>query len=487
MVKQYIKRIITLNIIFALIMTIYRAIFTFYYSSWSVLSQYLGDLIQVFILGLRYDCAILAYINLPNWIDNFGYQQDIRNAFADFYDIDISFIDKTEPEQILLKTTKYNKTIEDLKPNIILIIAESLGMDFMQYNNEEFNIIGELKKHLEEDIVFYNCLYSYFETQVSVNSIFFNYIELPKVYNYKFDYNPIFTFLCSDYFIKNIYKNNKFVTYNLSDGLIDLSDNLFDNVESCKENDELIYNNIFKVLEENNKQKFIFVVTKTNHHPYNLPENYKLIDYKIPKDINNCNIKGINTFMYSCQKLGEFLTKLKKSKYADNTIVAVVGDHNSRLIFYDMPCITFKSVPFYLYIPEKIKPNKELIDTSKVISHIDIMPTLIELSLSNVKYYSLGRNVFDKNYQNAISVNYDYAIVVNGDDMCVYFVDFDEIKSYKLIREKNKLAKCNETEQIEQTLKHKKMIKQYKAMVAIFQYLLEKTIINKKKEECNNG
>ena len=481
MVKQYIKRIITLNIIFALIMTIYRAIFTFYYSSWSVLSQYLGDLIQVFILGLRYDCAILAYINLPNWIDNFGYQQDIRNAFADFYDIDISFIDKTEPEQILLKTTKYNKTIEDLKPNIILIIAESLGMDFMQYNNEEFNIIGELKKHLEEDIVFYNCLYSYFETQVSVNSIFFNYIELPKVYNYKFDYNPIFTFLCSDYFIKNIYKNNKFVTYNLSDGLIDLSDNLFDNVESCKENDELIYNNIFKVLEENNKQKFIFVVTKTNHHPY------KLIDYKIPKDINNCNIKGINTFMYSCQKLGEFLTKLKKSKYADNTIVAVVGDHNSRLIFYDMPCITFKSVPFYLYIPEKIKPNKELIDTSKVISHIDIMPTLIELSLSNVKYYSLGRNVFDKNYQNAISVNYDYAIVVNGDDMCVYFVDFDEIKSYKLIREKNKLAKCNETEQIEQTLKHKKMIKQYKAMVAIFQYLLEKTIINKKKEECNNG
>ena len=63
MVKQFIKRIITLNIIFALIMTIYRIIFTFYYSSWSNLSGYLSDLIQAFILGVRYDCAILAYIN----------------------------------------------------------------------------------------------------------------------------------------------------------------------------------------------------------------------------------------------------------------------------------------------------------------------------------------------------------------------------------------------------------------------------------------
>ncbi|MBQ4178694.1 MAG: hypothetical protein II598_03005, partial [Elusimicrobia bacterium] len=63
MVKQFIKRIITLNIIFALIMTIYRIIFTFYYSNWSELSQYFGDLLQAFILGVRYDCAVLAYIN----------------------------------------------------------------------------------------------------------------------------------------------------------------------------------------------------------------------------------------------------------------------------------------------------------------------------------------------------------------------------------------------------------------------------------------
>ena len=63
MIKQFIKRIIILNIVFALIMAIYRIIFTFYYSNWSDLSQYFGDLMQAFILGVRYDCAVLAYIN----------------------------------------------------------------------------------------------------------------------------------------------------------------------------------------------------------------------------------------------------------------------------------------------------------------------------------------------------------------------------------------------------------------------------------------
>ena len=43
-------------------MTIYRAIFMFYYFNFKDLTPY-TDLIKAFILGFRYDCAILAYIN----------------------------------------------------------------------------------------------------------------------------------------------------------------------------------------------------------------------------------------------------------------------------------------------------------------------------------------------------------------------------------------------------------------------------------------
>jgi phosphoglycerol transferase MdoB-like AlkP superfamily enzyme len=61
-------------------------------------------------------------------------------------------------------------------------------------------------------------------------------------------------------------------------------------------------------------------------------------------------------YQYACQKAGEFLTKLKKSKYADNTIVAITGDHNFWSVFsYTTERkLDMLSVPFYL-IFRKVK------------------------------------------------------------------------------------------------------------------------------------
>ena len=375
MVKQYIKRIITLNIVFALIMTIYRAIFTFYYSSWSVLSQYIGDLIQAFILGLRYDCAVIAYINslatlffaifwfignqklfvkfvkslkyyfmiffgfvvtllcidfgfysyfqnhmnilmfgifeddtqalfstiaenypvvwvaigfiliyvfiyfltkriieknlfgfyfnktkiyikimvvlcflavnfmlargsfgiFPLGVDNaeisantfinkvaingiytlqaaiearskehdrdyikqMGYSKnDMAQAFADFLNVNVSEIDKTKPENSLFKTTKYNKDIEEIKPNVVFIMMESFGTDLMlHYNSSEFNVLGELKKHLDEDIAFYRFIPANMGTIGSLESAITNIARLPLSHflcQSKYAYNKYF-------------------------------------------------------------------------------------------------------------------------------------------------------------------------------------------------------------------------------------------------------------------------------------------------------
>ena len=238
------------------------------------------------------------------------------------------------------------------------------------------------------------------------------------------------------------------------------------------ENDEYEFNKVFDILNQNDRKHFIFVVTKTNHHPFDVPYDYKPLEMKIPKNFDirdNITIKHLQTHQYTCQKIGEFLTKLKKSKYADNTIVVMVGDHYSR-IKYSNDLIISKSVPLYFYIPEKLKPAKDKIDTTRIVSHLDIMPTLYELSLSSVTYYSLGMNVFDNNYQNAISSNYKNAIIVNENDMCTYDVDFDELVSYKINRHKDKLVKYERTAL---TKKHKKMLKQYKAAIAISQYLTE--------------
>ncbi|MDR3274810.1 MAG: hypothetical protein LBS81_02295 [Endomicrobium sp.] len=91
--------------------------------------------------------------------------------------------------------------------------------------------------------------------------------------------------------------------------------------------------------------------------------------------------------------LGQFIDKIKNSKYADKAIIAVTGDHSYNAYhiesFFDNIC-----VPFYLYIPKTINPKN--IDTHILGSHLDIMPTLYNLLLSNTEYMSEGTDLLSK-------------------------------------------------------------------------------------------
>lgn len=408
-----------------------------------------------------------------NWIEYFGYKNNIRRAFADFLDKQEFEIPKENPKISMFRYTNYNDRIEEIKPNVILIVAESFGTDLLYYNSEQFNVMGELKKHFDEDIVFYNCLYSFESiTTISVDNILMGFIELPKSSDMMHRYN--ITYFNYNYFsfVTNLYRKNKYYAYNLSYNYLKLSKNLFDYVETCGKDDQLIYDEIFNVLGTNDKQKFIFCTTITNHHPFDVPENYEMFSLKIPDRIRNLNLeyKHLLSYQYSCQKMGEFLTRLKKSKYADNTIVAIVGDHRERLTEFDDNIISYKSVPFYLYVPNKLKPAKEKINTTRIVSHFDIIPTLYELSLSSVPYYAIGTSVFDENYQNAISSNYSDAMIINGNDMCTYDINLGKINSYKLKRQNDKSVQY---EKAETTDKHNKMVEQYKAAIVISQYLMK--------------
>lgn len=673
MIKQYIKRIIILNIIFALIMTIHRAIFTFYYSSWSVLSQYIGDLIQAFILGLRYDCAVIAYINslatlffaifwfignqklfvkfvkslkyyfmiffgfvvtllcidfgfysyfqnhmnilmfgifeddtqalfstiaenypvvwvaigfiliyvfiyfltkriieknlfgfyfnktkiyikimvvlcflavnfmlargsfgiFPLGVDNaeisantfinkvaingiytlqaaiearskehdrdyikqMGYSKnDMAQAFADFLNVNVSEIDKTKPENSLFKTTKYNKDIEEIKPNVVFIMMESFGTDLMlHYNSSEFNVLGELKKHLDEDIAFYRFIPANMGTIGSLESAITNIARLPLSHflcQSKYAYNKYF------YTGPIPYKNSGYETafmYGGNTGWRNCTSYMpnvgFDKVigegsmpKEYERNqwgvfDEYLFDYIFKYLDENENRKFVYVMTTSNHPPYSLPNKYEKpypleITGQLQKDITgDMTIAKMRfaAYQYSCQKAGEFLTKLKNSKYADNTIVAITGDHNFWSTFnYSAQRVLDKmSVPFYLYVPEKLKPNKK-VDTAVVGSHTDILPTLYNLSLSNTSYWATGTDLLSDEAQNNIASDC-LGSIMTKDNFVLYDFASGKEKYYTWNKENTR-----EIVPAEENEEHKKMVKHYKSGIAIAQYMLDK-------------
>ncbi len=672
MVKQFIKKIIILNIIFAFIMTIYRIIFTFYYSNWSELSQYFGGLIQAFILGVRYDCAVLAYINSPitllfavfwfignqklfmkfvkslkyyfmiffgliitllcidfgfysyfqnhmnilmfgvfeddtqalfstiaenypvvwvgigfilifafiyfltkrileknlfgfyfnktkiylkiivvlcifavnfilargsfglfplgvdnaeistntfinkvaingiytlqaaiearskesNWdyISKMGYSKDnMAKAFSDYSSTDINSIDKIEPEKSLLKTTKYNKNIEEIKPNVIFIMMEALGTDIMHYNSETFNILGEFKKHIDEDVMFYKFLPGNMGTIGSLEAAITNIVRLPLsrfLCQSKYAYNKYF------YSGPMPYKNSGYETVFMYGGnsgwrnSASYMPNLgFDKVigegsmpQEYERNqwgvfDEYLFDYIFKVLEQNDNKKFIYILTTSNHPPFSLPSNYEKpypldiagqLKQDITGDMQLAKMR-FSTYQYSAQKVGEFLTRLKNSKYADNTIVAITGDHNfwSTFSYPIEKKLDEMSVPFYLYIPKKLKPNKE-VDTTVVGSHTDILPTLYNLSLSNTNYWSMGMDLLSDEAQKNIASNCLGSIMTKENFVIYDFASGNE-KYYNWNKDKPR-----EIVPTEKNNEHDDMVKHYKSGVAIAYYMLGK-------------
>jgi len=430
-----------------------------------------------------------------DYISKSGYSKDnIAQAFSDYTEVDINSIDKTNPEKVLFKTTKYNKVIEQIKPNVVFIVMEAFGTDLMHYNSQTFNILGDLKQHFEQDTVFYKFIPGNMGTIGSLEAAITNLARL-----------PLSKFLCQSKYAYNKYffsgpmpyKNNNYKTvfmYGGNSGWRNCQSYMpslgFDTVigegsmpKEYERNqwgvfDEYLFDYIFKVLDDGDKSKFVYVMTTSNHPPFSLPSKYKQpfpleLTEQLNKDITG-DMKlakmRFATYQYSCQKVAEFLTRLKNSKYADNTIVAITGDHNfwSAFSYPIERKLDEMSVPFYLYIPKKLKPAK--IDMTVVGSHTDILPTLYELSLSRTTYWAMGNNLLADTAKNNIASNC-LGSIMTKDNFVIY--DFASGKEKYFNWDKNdnrKIVSATENEE------HKKMVKHFKSSVAIAYYMLNKKI-----------
>jgi phosphoglycerol transferase MdoB-like AlkP superfamily enzyme len=331
--------------------------------------------------------------------------------------------------------TPKNPFLEQNRPNVVVIVMESFGSDLLKYNSPSFNVMGELKKHFDEDYVFYNFLSSDIGTIGSLESFFFN---MPKRPGVKAISQSKYAFVKHASGAALPYKKAGYETifaYGGSAGWRNLDSMLnlqgFDTVDGDgampKDSlsnewgvyDEYLFDYIYsKLSNKDGKPKFMLVMTTTNHPPYELPPLYQPLPLNIPMEVK-VKITGEKklaamrflTYQYSNQKVGELITKIKGSELGSNTVIVVTGDHNFWDVFsYDYDRYSdLYGVPFYLYAPKAYLPSKK-IDTSECGSHIDIMPTIYNLSLSDADYISLGHNMLDDSLLH-IGINSDGFII----------------------------------------------------------------------------
>jgi phosphoglycerol transferase MdoB-like AlkP superfamily enzyme len=346
-------------------------------------------------------------------LKNSGYP-NIQAVLADYRGVPI---DSISSEDDYFETTPQDSLLENDPPNVIFILMESFGGYYLNFHSEKLNLFGSLEQHLDDGVLFTNFLSSTQGTIYSLENIVINKNH-PIVSNTNRRFDSFKSSIAFPY-VNAGYKTT-FITggklgwRNLQDFIPNqyfkesygkakiLKTNPNATTNTWGVYDEFLFDNIFNQLN-NKTPQMIFALSTTNHTPYEIPSNYKPYSIEISdslsnsimanKDIAEANFRA---YQYANDCLGKFLTKLKASKFTENTIVAVSGDHNSYALF-PLHNSTMEEkdnhiVPFFLSIPEKYKKTL-YINEDRYGSHKDIFPTLINISLSNQKYFSLGNNL----------------------------------------------------------------------------------------------
>ena len=394
----------------------------------------------------------------------------------------------TDIKDIFYKTTKENNALQTIKPNVILIVMEGFGEMPVINNSERFDVLGELKQHFSKDIVFNNFLAAGFITIHAIESMTLGIPQRPYVNQItqtqdafcQFASSMVLPYKNAGYRSTAIYGGS--MTWRDLEGFFKVQGfdetigegNVHveaDDRHSWGINDDKLYELLEKQLfdEDIKEPQFIYAITTQTHPPYKVPGDYQSLPLEIPlsiqkmmssKDLKNKNL--FKVYQYANNQLAKFITDIKKSKFADNTIIAVTGDHNLRELSNYVPEESFVryAVPFYLYIPQQIKEslNIQKVNTDICGSHIDIMPTLYNLSLSSKEYVSAGNNLLD--CDDNIAFNTDGVVLRNDIAIKYNFVD-DSIQSFSFDNKSKMLSVTEETQE------HISLKKYYKAIMTI--------------------
>jgi phosphoglycerol transferase MdoB-like AlkP superfamily enzyme len=147
------------------------------------------------------------------------------------------------------------------------------------------------------------------------------------------------------------------------------------------------------------KPIFIFVLTSTNHPPYDLPADY----HRVPRDMaqwkgettSDTLLLNLDSYHYAADLLGGFVQDVQKGPLKANTIVAATGDHNVRSfgMYAEAPRRYLqRQVPFVIWGDglggPQCGPQQAL-----PASHRDMFNTLLPLVGVNGPYINAGRNL----------------------------------------------------------------------------------------------
>lgn len=357
-----------------------------------------------------------------NFFDSFAFRNegvDLEKTKA-YYSTIADYL-KLSKDSISFKRKATFDITYTQKPNIVIVMLESLGAVPLGYNGNPANGTPHIDQLIKESVYFENF---YVHKPNTAGSVFASITGLADIDDVKTaSRNPgvIDQRIIFDQFegyeklyflggsanwanIRGIFQSNIKDLKIFEEGSYEVEDRAdvwgIDDYDLFKEADKEL-----RKLNEKNKPFITYIQTATNHRPFTVPESretYKPlkegeISDETLKKAGFISLAQLNALRYLDFNVATFLRRAKESGYYDNSIFVFFGDHNTSM----NPTERFKKefdleiqvhhVPFLIHGPKYVKPRV----VKNVGKLVDLFPTVASVAKTNYTNYTLGSNALD--------------------------------------------------------------------------------------------
>lgn len=147
-------------------------------------------------------------------------------------------------------------------------------------------------------------------------------------------------------------------------------------------------------LSNENKPFFSLVFTSSNHDPFDIPSG------KVPV------LKGEDdrdrAIRFADYALGKFIQQARGSSYWDDTLFLVVADHDARVFGAELVPVKSFHIPGVI-LGDNILPKQD----NRVVSQIDLAPTLLSLMGLETRNPMLGNDLTNENAPQRAMMQFD--------------------------------------------------------------------------------
>ena len=308
--------------------------------------------------------------------------------------------------------------IKEEKPNIVMIIVEGLGAEFIGKNAYR-GFTPYLDSLIPKSLYWENFVSNAGRTFGALPSILGS---LPYGEKGFLEMNP----LPSNISLVSILKANEYTTsfycgdessfdrkinfleYNGIDNVIDIN-KFGPGYEKTKENsggftwgypDGEIFKKTLAELDSRKLPRLDIIMTLTNHEPFDFPAKKEYLN-KVDNILNSnktleISKSEVNTYkdifaclLYTDNSIKNFIESYKKRPEYKNTIFVITGDHRLIPIAQKDKLCRFH-VPLYIYSPLLKKPQS----FKSVSSHWDITPSLVSFLMNNYKMNKMEKTAW---------------------------------------------------------------------------------------------